>query len=369
MTKITIAGGGIVGATIAYELSQCNLDVTVVDAQATPVQANLSVCPSATGAALGVLMGAISKKEKGNNLRMRLSSIEYYNKTIPELEAATGYKIPFNRHGILMLQFEDADLPMWNRLVEVRASQGYSLQILDVDRLKADFPQVATDTVSGAIYSPNDRQVNPVALTHALIAGAKRHGATFQFDTTVTGFQDRTVFTTQGTIETDYFIICAGVGSMAITSAIDQPVDIRPVLGQAIHVRLPQPLGMLQPVITGNDVHVVPLENSEYWIGATVEFPDESGNVLPMDRSQFDAVMQQAIAFCPALANAETIRTWHGLRPRPQGRPAPIVEFLPGDNSVLLATGHYRNGVLLAPATAQKVKEMMLVNHPLDRSQ
>lgn len=361
MTKVTIAGCGIVGATIAYELSKCNLDVTVVDAQATPVQPNLSVCPTATGAALGVLMGVISKKEKGNNLRMRLTSIEYYNQTIPELEALTNCKIPFNRHGILMLQFDEVDLPLWNRLVEVRASQGHALEILDLDRLKTNFPQVSIDSVQSAIYSPHDRQVNPVALTHALIAGAKLHGATFQFDTTVTGFQNHTVFTSQGTIETDYFILCAGVGSTAITRALDQLVDIRPVLGQAIQVRLPRPLGTLQPVITGNDVHVVPLENSEYWIGATVEFPDEVGNVLPIDRSQFDAVMQQAIAFCPALGNAQTIRTWHGLRPRPQGRPAPIVEFLPGYDRVLLATGHYRNGVLLAPATAQKVKEMILV--------
>jgi glycine/D-amino acid oxidase-like deaminating enzyme len=172
--------------------------------------------------------------------------------------------------------------------------------------------------------------------------------------------QDRTVQTSQGDIDSDYLVVSAGIGSTKLTASFSNPVDIRPVLGQAIQVRLPQPLSDAQPVITGNDVHLVPLGNAEYWIGATVEFPTEDGVVLPLDRVMFDQVMRQAIAFCPALSNAETIRTWYGLRPRPQGRPAPIIERLPGHNHVLLATGHYRNGVLLAPATANQIKEAIL---------
>jgi glycine oxidase len=360
MTKITIAGCGIVGATIAYELSKVSgLDITVVDAQSTPVQPDVKVCPSATGAALGVLMGVISTKEKGNNLRMRLSSIQYYNDLIPELEEQTGLRVPFNCQGILMLEFDDR-LSMWNRLVEVRKAQGYTLEILDVDRVRSQFPYLNLDGVSAGIYSPSDRQVHPVMLTHALIEGAKQRGVRFQFDTTVRGMNDQTVHTSQGEIESDYLVISAGIGSTKLAASFSNPVDIRPVLGQAVQVRLPQPLGEFQPVITGNDVHLVPLGGAEYWIGATVEFPTDDGVVLPPDRALFDQVMRQAIAFCPALSNAETIRTWYGLRPRPQGRPAPIIERLPGHNHILLATGHYRNGVLLAPATANQIKEAIL---------
>lgn len=358
--KVAIVGCGIVGSTIAYELSKIpGLDITVLDRQPAPIAPSLSVCPTATGAALGVLMGAISTKEKGNNLRMRLSSIQYYDKLIPNLEAVTNCTIPYNRQGILMLQFEE-DLTRWERLVEIRRSQGWTLEILGVDRLQADFPQLNLDAVKAAIYSPQDRQVNPVALTHALITAAKQRGVTFQFDTTVTGANDREVHTTQGTIQTDWLVISAGLGSTPLTAALSQTVDICPVLGQAIHLRLKYPLGntALQPVITGNDVHLVPVGDGEYWVGATVEFSETDLPLTP-DRAQFEAVMQQAIAMCPALANAETIRTWSGLRPRPQGRPAPIVERLPGYSNVLLATGHYRNGVLLAPATAEKVKEMI----------
>jgi glycine oxidase len=345
--KVTIAGCGIVGATIAYELSKIpTLEVLVLD------QRPETASPIATGAALGVLMGVISQKEKGNNLRMRLFSIQYYERIIPELEALTGIEVPFNRHGILMLQF-DQDLSVWEKLVEVRRVQGWRLEILGRDRLAQDYPQLSLNDVSAGIYSAQDRQVNPTILTQALIAGARKNGATFQFETTVTEFTDQEVQTDRGAIATEALIIAAGIGSDALV----QDVEIRPVLGQAIQVRTTQALGLHEPVITGNDVHIVPLGQAEYWIGATVEFEPEKG----LDLEQFEAVNQQAIALCPALAHAETIRTWSGLRPRPQGRPAPVIEPVAGYSKVWLASGHYRNGVLLAPATAEAIKTAL--NH------
>jgi glycine oxidase len=73
-----------------------------------------------------------------------------------------------------------------------------------------------------------------------------------------------------------------------------------------------------------------------------------------------EEVMQKAIAFCPALAEAAIIRVWSGLRPRPENRPAPVIGLLPGYRNVLLATGHYRNGILLAPATAIAIREAIV---------
>ncbi|MCU0550875.1 MAG: FAD-binding oxidoreductase [Leptolyngbya sp. Prado105] len=350
--KVTIAGCGVVGATIAYELSQVpEFEITVVEAQLSPIQADLRECPSSTGAALGVLMGAISQKEKGRNLRMRLFGIQYYNQLVPELEALTGRSIPFNRQGILMLKFPTDDLTVWHRLVEVRQQQDLPLELWDREQLKSEFPFL--EQASAAIYSPSDRQINPVALTQALIEGAKVRGVRFEFGAKVLEMQGNQVQTSKGLIDSDYLVIAAGIGSKEISA-----IDIRPVLGQAIHLKLPKSLGNHLPVITGDDVHLVPLGNAEYWVGATVEFPTEVGEVLPPDRAMFDAVMKRAIEFCPSLEAGEVMRSWFGLRPRPQGRPAPVIEAI--QPNVLLASGHYRNGVLLAPATANEVKKMIL---------
>jgi glycine/D-amino acid oxidase-like deaminating enzyme len=155
--------------------------------------------------------------------------------------------------------------------------------------------------------------------------------------------------------------VSSGLGSTPLLAQLEQPVAIKPVLGQALLLQLPQHLGNLdfQPVITGDDVHIVPVGAGKYWVGATVEFPNAAGEVVA-EAELLEKVRQEALTFCPALAQAKILRSWYGLRPRPDGRPAPIIEKLPGYHNIMLATGHYRNGVLLAPATAQAVCAMII---------
>ena len=358
MSKIIIIGCGVVGATIAYELSQLpELKITVLDKQA-PAKA-------ATGAALGVLMGVVSQKVKGRNWQLRESSIKRYETLIPELEAIIGRGIPVNKDGILMLCLEGEDLSNWEKLAVTRKSQGWELEIWDVDRVRDRTPQLKLDNIIAGIYSPQDRQVDPTALTLALVDAAKLKGVKFEFDSTVldvvispTGSCQ--IQTIAGNLECDWLIIAAGLGSTAVTTALKQPNDIRPVLGQALHLRLDNTLGNpdFQPVATCDDVHIVPVGKGEYWVGATVEFP-AGESAITADDVKLDEVMQKAIAFCPALAEANIIKKWSGLRPRPEGQPAPIIGKLPGYDNILIAAGHYRNGILLAPATAQVIYQII----------
>lgn len=418
MSHVVIIGCGVVGAAIAYELSQVpGLKITVLDKQ-PPAQA-------ATKAALGVLMAVISHKIKGKAWQMRMASIQRYETLIPELVALTGHQIPFNRQGILMLlpsdsQFEfEQDLANWEKLAQARAATGWQLEIWDQAKVKSRCPQINCDAEGGslrdhryqaAVYSPQDRQVDPVSLTLALVEGAKRNGVTFHFGVTVEAYNLTTTTKHQHQVQqiktksleveppliydVDWLVVSAGLGSLQLLQTIQESlklggvgeattilphsphlplspsssspaIDIRPVLGQAIHLKLSHPLGNqdFQPVITANDVHIVPcgggIQATEYWVGATVEFPLDSKDVVA-EPARLEQVMQQAIALCPALAQSSIIRTWSGLRPRPEGRPAPIIGHLTGFSNVLLATGHYRNGVLLAPATAGVISQMIL---------
>lgn len=354
------------GATIAYELSQVpGLKITVLDKQPS--------AQGATGAALGVLMGIISHK-KGKAWQMRQDSIQRYETLIPELEALTARKIPFNQQGILSICFAGEDLAKWEKLLVTRSSQGWRLEMWDVAQLNSKCPQLAGDQIIGAIYSPQDRQVDPTALTSAMVAAAQMNGVTFHFGSKVAGAPGicpdtnntsvcHQIQTTTGQLAADWFVVAAGLGSPQLASSWRQSVDIRPVLGQALHLQLEQAMGHsdFQPVMTGNDVHIVPLGKGEYWVGATVEFPP-TGVDLMADPARLEQVMQQAIAFCPELAKATVVRSWIGLRPRPEGQAAPVVGHLPGFSNVLLATGHYRNGVLLAPATAQAIRQIIAPN-------
>ncbi len=374
---IAIVGCGIIGALTAYELSQdSRFKITVLDRQ-QPGQGS-------TGAALGVLMGVISHKKKGRRWHRCWAGLERYETLVPELEAITGQSIPFNQNGLLRLCFEGDDMVGWERLAEVRAKQELPLEVLSPAELVERYPQVQHPGVIGAVYSARDRQLHPQTLTQALVQAAQIHGVQFHFDADINHFTSspttnakhhcQTLHWAKQSLKADQIILTAGLGSTQLVQKLQSVVepaqileaehsrslDIRPVLGQALHVRLPQPLSSTpQPVINGQDLHIAPVSPdhpNEYWIGATVELPDNAGNPPELKQARLDELWQTALSFCPALADATILHSWSGLRPRPEGRPAPILEPLENYDNVLLATGHYRNGVLLAPASAQWVQ-------------
>ncbi|MEL6901688.1 MAG: FAD-dependent oxidoreductase [Cyanobacteria bacterium J06606_4] len=373
-SKIVVVGCGVVGALVAYELNrQLEADITVLDRQ-QPAQGS-------TGAALGVLMGIISHKVKGRTWRLREASVRRYRSLIKEL-AQQGQSVPFNSQGIVSLCMDAAKLPRWQTLREKRLSQGWPLEIWSPEELRKKCPQVALKsetetgeprTVKAAIYSSTDGQVHPAALTQALVNAAAAEGVTFHFGVDVIGLamegsHCRGVETggngqtgKKKIFEADQVVLCAGLGSMEITQAMDKPLALMPVLGQAMEIQLPDVLGdpAFQPVINADDIQCVPLGKGRYWLGATVEFPED--NVPLTAETEGLANLQRGAArFIPAMAaldsadtGATVLKTWSGLRPRPVGQPAPVIQPLANTDNVILATGHYRNGVLLAPATAQ----------------
>jgi glycine oxidase len=382
--RVLIVGAGIVGATIAYELSQDEqFEIMVVDSEAGPVASDFVSCPTSTSAALGLLMAAIAKKDKGRNLNMRLAGVDWYDRVIPELIESTDIDIPYNRQGILMLQYQsdrfEEDRRLWESLMKVRPAQNRRLEIWYPNQIRSICPQIEMPKgkIWGAIYSPDDRQVHPAKLTQALIKASQQRGVKFQFGTEVLSMKSGkspSVQTNVGLMQSDVIVVSAGLGSAAIVNSLVKPpktepiLDVRPVLGQAIAVRMQEPIGTMgfQPVITGHDIHLLPVsqdpENLDYWVGATVEFASEMGELKP-DPIAFDTLWSQACEMIPALKSATQLQRWSGVRPRPFGRPAPIIEWAKvnskENSKILLATGHYRNGVLLAPATAIEVRKRM----------
>jgi glycine oxidase len=364
--RVGIIGCGVVGAAIAYRLSKLpGLDLQLFD-QRSPETLD------STGAALGVLMAVSSSKLKGRHLKLLLQSLQLYETLIPELVQQTGLAIPYNRHGIVQLFFDDAELERWHKTESVRQRQGFTLKVWSQAELKTHLPELGMarslengSLTVGAVYSPDDRQVNPAALTQAFLQGVTQQGGEIHFGTPITHFQtssqgEQTVVThlctNRGEVAVDWVIVAAGLGSTPLTQALKQPILIQPVLGQAMHVRCSAPLRSPAPVITAEGVHLVPLSPQELWVGATIEFADDNPDQAPdPDPQQLAQLLQRAIALYPALEQAEVLSTWQGLRPRPSERAAPVIEQLPGYCNVVIASGHYRNGVLLAPVTAEKV--------------
>jgi glycine/D-amino acid oxidase-like deaminating enzyme len=377
--RVVIIGCGIVGAAIAYELGRGErFDVTVLERQPkAPAIASGAIATYRTGTpgALGMLMGAISQKIQGRAWELREASLRRYHTLIPELESLTGTKIAHNEHGLLKLCGPGDDLAQWEKLAMQRKDQGWPLEILGTDAIAGTYPQVSMGALGGVafgIHSPKDWQVQPISLLTALVSGARHHGVKFSFGTTVTaldpqggGIRVELADAEKGAaplapIGADWIVVAAGLGSSAIAATVDaSPVQLQPVLGQAARLQLERPMAMREPAITGDDVHVVPLGGGSYWVGATVEFVEfneKDATTAPIpDPDRWQTVLEAAIALCPDLASATMGQIWSGLRPRPVGQPAPVIQPLASCDRVWLATGHYRNGVLLAPATAEAI--------------
>ncbi|MBF2058403.1 MAG: FAD-binding oxidoreductase [Cyanobacterium sp. T60_A2020_053] len=362
MQKVVIIGSGIVGSAIAFELSSNpNLDITLIDHKPPG--------SGATGAALGLLMGVISQKTNGRGWRLREASLQRYGTLLPELEEMTGVKIPYNQDGLVKLLFAGDDVAKWQKLAHTRASQGYRLEVWDQNQLKSHCPEVDVSQVIGAVFSPDDLQIHPPFLTQALVKGAGLRGVKCNFGLKVDNFVTRAVNGDNNkvcdkvlmggvSLDADWLILTAGLGSAPLTSLLGVELPMSAVLGQALLVKHNQwhTAGDFNPVITGDDVHIVPMANHEFWLGATVEFPQNE--VIP-DQKLLDDLRRRALGFCPSLNTAPVMLSWTGKRPRPEGKGAPVIEKLSGYDNVILATGHYRNGILLAPATAQQVAQII----------
>lgn len=362
-------GAGVVGSAIAYELA-AQSDYHVIVFEQNPQDQW-----HATGAALGILTVGLSRRRKGRNFGLRQASLQRYTTLIPELEDLTQQQIPYNRHGILELCFNAADWQQWQHLAQ--PDQDIALELLNPDQVGDHYPMVAGATsltghlLQGGILCRSDRQVDPLSLTQGLREGAKLRGAQFYYNTSVTHFSHREqtlthLHTPRDTYPIDAIVLAAGLGTTALSQTLGQSLPLQPVLGQALCLRRDRPHGPSSPVIQGEDVHIVPIHPDQFWVGATVEFNPASGADLGAEQSPPVAdpdclrnVHEQAIALCPSLASATILHTWHGLRPRPENQAAPVIQAIKPYTNAWWATGHYRNGILLAPITALRIRDLL----------
>jgi glycine/D-amino acid oxidase-like deaminating enzyme len=344
---ITIVGAGVIGAAIAYELSRALSAAIVV------LEARSETEFAATGAALGVLIVQLSRRRRGRNFQLRQASLARYDTLIPELEAATGVEIPYQRRGILeVLTTPEAAIATQSWLA---IHSDPSLEWLEPAAVVSEFPMINPQVVHGALWAKGDRQVHPRRLTAALRQAAQQQGVEFWYHSKVlevkqAGEQPLQLRLETGTLTTEYLILAAGLGTTPLAQQINHPVLLQPVLGQALEFGWAAPPTL--PVLTAEDLHLVPVDPHRVWVGATVEGDRSTG-----DSQALATLREQASHLWPALKTAPLLRHWQGLRPRPCDRPAPVIEQL--QPRVWVASGHYRNGILLAPITAQLVRQAL----------
>lgn len=285
-------------------------------------------------------------------------SLDLFDRFVEEVSDG-GLTIQYDRSGTVEVAFEPEDLERHQVRVHTLAEEGVQTRWLDADALRETEPLVSTGACGGLLI-PIHGFVGVPDLVDALTAAAIRRGATFTPETRVISVgpaeADRLdVHTEQGTLTADRVVLAPGSWSGQISIAGVDPVPVKPVRGQLLHLAWPtaQPL---RHVVWSSDCYIVPWQSGRVLVGATVEdvgFDERATAAGVRD------LLEAACTLVPHLCQASFTEVRVGLRPA-MADPLPIVgcsAVLPG---LIYATGHYRNGVLLAPLTAALVKDLVV---------
>ena len=298
-------------------------------------------------------MAQVFHRSSGRAWRLRQRSLELWGQWVAELQAQ-GHPLQLSR-GLLLIAATPEEHARQASLAATRAGQGLPLSLWSREQLGALHPQLP-EAAYGGLWSAADGQIDPLPLLQALRQEAARLGCR-ERPTRVQRLQPldhgrwRLQLADGTNLSTPWLVVCAGAGTAPLLADLGHTLTLAPVLGQALEVAhasgsAPWTWSPEWPAAAAwQGINLVPRPGGRLWLGATLE-----PGVAP-DPLALEAMATLNDQAPPWLRDATVLRHWQGLRMQPQGRPAPWLEQLaPG---LLLASGHYRNGVLLAPATAE----------------
>ncbi|MEF9525640.1 MULTISPECIES: glycine oxidase ThiO [Streptomyces] len=354
---VLVVGGGIIGLVTAWRAARRGLVTALVD-------------PEPGGGAAQVAAGmlaAVTELHYGEEtlLALNLASARRYPEFAAELTELTGHDLGYRRCGTLAVALDADDRAHLRELHALQQRSGLESEWLSGRECRRLEPMLAPG-VRGGLRVDGDHQIDPRRLARALVAACEHAGVVFHrvwAERLTVGRGDRAtgVVGADGTALEAGQVVLAG-GSLSgrlggVPEAVLPPV--RPVKGQVLRLTMPRTPGPLlnrtvRAVVRGNHVYLVPRESGELVVGATSE---ELGWDTTVTAGGVYELLRDAHELVPGITELPLTETRAGLRP---GSPdnAPLIGPTALDG-LLLATGHYRNGVLLTPVTGDVMAEAL----------
>jgi glycine oxidase len=335
---VVIVGGGVIGCALARELAGRGAGVTVVE-KGEPGE-------EASWAAAGLLAPQAENLAPGPLLDLALESRGLYPGWTAELVDETGIDVGYRRCGILRCALPGDRQPFEEFAWQEAA--GLPLEPCGAGGIASRSGGTASPEISEGLFFPEEGVVNNRLLTEALLVSARRRGVTFLTRTAALRVVSRGgrcagVETDRGVVAGEKVVNAAGAWAGFDAESAENTVPIEPVRGQIVEIESPK---RLPAVLESRDVYIVP-RGDTVLLGSTSE---RVGFEKKVTAGAVERLIGSAVRLVPALAKASFLGAWAGLRPAaPDGLPILGPAPLPG---LFLATGHFRNGILLAPVTS-----------------
>lgn len=347
--RVVIVGGGIIGCSIAYFLAKEGIAATVLEQG--------QIGGAAAAAAAGILAPLAETPLPNPFLNLALAGLSMFDDLEVELREASGIDIGYNRSGILRVAPDETEALILRQRQGWQAELGYHLEWVGPEAIAGLEPGISPDIVGG-LYSPAEGSVDAPRLVQAYARAATRAGAVIREGAAVEGLireGDRLtgVQLADGRLSFDRLVFTAGAWTARWSAAFGVPIPVFPVRGQVAALGGLE-AGLRHIVYSGKN-YLVPKPDGTVIIGATQE---ESGFDARVTLGGIAYLAAAAEKMVPGLAGASVVRTSAGLRPG-SADGWPLLGPLPDYPEVIVASGHFRNGILLSGITGQVISDLI----------
>lgn len=343
-----VVGAGIAGACVALELARAGLHVTVLERSVPGAEAS--------SAAAGILSPSMEAREGGIALELGKRSAALHATWAETLRERHGIDVGHRRCGVLLASFGAAETQGAAELLARVVDAGIEARAMSGDEARRLEPSLAGDVQSALVFD-EDAQVDPRALLRALLIAAEAAGVRFVSGAYVDGVvveqgRVRGVRTTREQLATNRVVVAAGSWTSLVAGLGLRSDAVRPVRGQMLATEWRPPI--FRRIVFSGQGYVVARPDGRVICGSTME---EAGFRRDVTLGGLEQIARTARRIAPLLEHAPVLDSWSNFRPAtPDG--LPLIGRTAVDG-LLLATGHFRNGILLAPITATLIRELI----------
>jgi glycine oxidase len=346
--RVVVVGGGVMGCAAALELAARGADVILLERSVPGAEAS--------SAAAGILGAQVEARAGTPMIETLARARADYAAWVKELRDRTGIDIGYRVSGLVCLALGEDDANGLARAVEWQRGKGLRAELVDVARAREIEPALS-GSFHAAAYMPDESQVDPPALLRALVAAIAttkievRTGAVVQSLLVESG-RCAGVHLDGGELRADATVLAAGSWSSLVPGVPDALPRVRPIRGQIVQLdeRPPRARAIVSAT---NGAYFVPRGDGRIVCGSTLE---PVGFQRGVTAGGVHAILDGVLRVAPGLGSCEITGTWSSFRPFAGEETTWLVGASPL-RGLFLATGHHRNGILLAKATAERVAE------------